>query len=364
MKCDACAAVIPDDAVFCSACGTDVSARGRDLPGPSEHETALAAANLLRLRKRYSEAEARCIEILRADPNNVHAHSMLGDIYLDQGRREDAIQWYQLALDLDPKSRPDREKLMRLRGDGASRSAGALGDIEDRAAGLSSLTLLRFVGLALAVFVLSAGAAILMRQMRKPRADAQAVSNAGAPQLTIPSVTASPAGAPRTSVRAVTGAPPEAASAGAEDETPPVWEAEVHAEQSLALSGALRPETSVTSVVMDEGGRKAVITLRRRVPEAVEGRALAAEAAVDAVRAAQHILQQSESLQVADIVVRVETPAAPEYTLLRARTDRASVVRDTSASTPERALRAFRWYRWTPAWTDGTDGSSDSSPGR
>jgi hypothetical protein len=37
----------------------------------------------------------------------------MGDIYLDQGRLDDAIQWYCLAIDLDPGNAADRLKLTR-----------------------------------------------------------------------------------------------------------------------------------------------------------------------------------------------------------------------------------------------------------
>ena len=81
----------------------------------SAHESDLAAANLSRLRGLFTDAEGICIRVLRADPNNVHAHSLIGDIYRDQGRFEDACQWYQLALDLQPDSRPDQSKLEETR---------------------------------------------------------------------------------------------------------------------------------------------------------------------------------------------------------------------------------------------------------
>ncbi len=52
--------------------------------------------------------DALCIE-----PDNVSAHSLMGDIYADQGRLDDAIQWYCLALDLDSDSMADRQKLAK-----------------------------------------------------------------------------------------------------------------------------------------------------------------------------------------------------------------------------------------------------------
>jgi len=74
----------------------------------------LAAANLLRIRRQWDDATAKCIEVLRKYPNNASAHSLLGDIYRDQGMLRDAIEWYKLALELDSSSRSDRVKLDRL----------------------------------------------------------------------------------------------------------------------------------------------------------------------------------------------------------------------------------------------------------
>jgi hypothetical protein len=74
----------------------------------------LAEANLLRLRRQWDEAIAKCVQVLRQYPNNPTAHSLLGDIYRDQKQYPDAIEWYKLAVELDPTSRPDRVKLDQL----------------------------------------------------------------------------------------------------------------------------------------------------------------------------------------------------------------------------------------------------------
>lgn len=71
----------------------------------------LAAANLSRIRRQWEDATAKCIEVLRRYPNSAVAHSLLGDIYADQGLLRDAIEWYKLALELDPRNQGDRVKL-------------------------------------------------------------------------------------------------------------------------------------------------------------------------------------------------------------------------------------------------------------
>src|SRR5476651_358161 len=80
---------------------------------PSGFEPQLAHANLARMRGQWSEAAEACVRVLRGDPGNADAHSLLGDIYRDQGARDDAIQWYRMAADLRPNG-PDAEKLSKL----------------------------------------------------------------------------------------------------------------------------------------------------------------------------------------------------------------------------------------------------------
>ncbi|MBN1459979.1 MAG: tetratricopeptide repeat protein [Armatimonadetes bacterium] len=71
----------------------------------------LFQANVLRLRRQYDLAEAQCSEVLRREPDNAEAHSILGDIARDRGNDQDAIQWYKMALDLNPGNIADRKKL-------------------------------------------------------------------------------------------------------------------------------------------------------------------------------------------------------------------------------------------------------------
>jgi len=73
----------------------------------------LAQANLARIRSHWNEAVEICVRVLRSQPGNADAHSLLGDIYRDQGLVDDAIQWYRMASDLRPTG-PDVEKLRKL----------------------------------------------------------------------------------------------------------------------------------------------------------------------------------------------------------------------------------------------------------
>ncbi|MGO8671774.1 MAG: tetratricopeptide repeat protein [Capsulimonadaceae bacterium] len=74
----------------------------------------LAQANLLRIRGSWQEAVDKCMAAMRMSPGNVAVQSLLGDIYENQGNLDDAIRWYRLALDSNPSSLSDRQKLNRL----------------------------------------------------------------------------------------------------------------------------------------------------------------------------------------------------------------------------------------------------------
>jgi len=71
----------------------------------------LARANLLRMRGDYPAAIEQCLSVLKRAPEDPDAHTLIGDIYAEQGNLGQAAQWYELALDLNPESAPDRQKL-------------------------------------------------------------------------------------------------------------------------------------------------------------------------------------------------------------------------------------------------------------
>jgi len=81
---------------------------------PREVYALLAQANLLRMRGHWEEAVDNCMAALRLAPDSPSAQSLLGDIYENQGRFDDAVQWYRMALDANPDSPADRLKLDRL----------------------------------------------------------------------------------------------------------------------------------------------------------------------------------------------------------------------------------------------------------
>lgn len=85
----------------------------------------LARANLLRMRGQYDQARDVCLALLRRFPNNATANALLGDISAEKGDEEQAIQWYELALDVAPDAKPVRQKLEAIRQRIADREAAA-----------------------------------------------------------------------------------------------------------------------------------------------------------------------------------------------------------------------------------------------
>lgn len=118
MICPYCGVEIPDNSHFCPECGAPLGENSGEVQGVEiERETysLLATANLYRIRGLWQEAEKKCVEVLRRYPNNPTAHSLLGDIYADQGRWEEAKEWYELAVELNPSSQVDKRKLERVK---------------------------------------------------------------------------------------------------------------------------------------------------------------------------------------------------------------------------------------------------------
>ena len=110
--CPKCKVPIPPDAKFCTECGMPALAPP-DVADPcmDEAHTALAAANLLKLHGEWQAAIDKCMQVLALDEDDAAAHSLLGDIYRDQGHFSEAMHWYKLALDLNPDSPADKTKL-------------------------------------------------------------------------------------------------------------------------------------------------------------------------------------------------------------------------------------------------------------
>ncbi len=108
MNCSQCFELLPDDhSGPCPRCGhTNNAVPSAESVAPiidfKQVNENLTNANLCRIRGQFSEAIEHCVAALKLDSQNHTAHSLLGDIYRDQGRLEDSAQWYRMAIDIHP----------------------------------------------------------------------------------------------------------------------------------------------------------------------------------------------------------------------------------------------------------------------
>ena len=92
----------------------------------------LTQANLCRVRQDWSCAIDHCVTVLQEQPGNATAHSLLSDIYRDQGKLDDAIQWARLAIDLKPSPAGRGETAKTGSGTDASDAAGRFAGLRQR----------------------------------------------------------------------------------------------------------------------------------------------------------------------------------------------------------------------------------------
>jgi len=113
--CDKCFTPSPKGSEFCQNCGAALSSK----PGAEGSDVVvypqLAQVNLLRMRSRFKEAEETCLAILHQYPHNLSANVLMGDLAAEQGNLDQAVQWYELALDIDPDSAALKTKLEAAR---------------------------------------------------------------------------------------------------------------------------------------------------------------------------------------------------------------------------------------------------------
>ena len=111
--CERCFAPLAEGEATCPDCGAPTA---EALPGA---DTAvhrdLAQANLLRLRGDLDGSEKALLAVLRRYPNDPLAHEMLGEVCLEKGELDRAVEWFELALDLAPTSTEAKRRLEEAR---------------------------------------------------------------------------------------------------------------------------------------------------------------------------------------------------------------------------------------------------------
>jgi len=113
--CDKCMAEVGPDRKHCHECGAPLDDSLEAVEGADrEVYPLLARANLLRMRGEAQQAEKACLEILRRYPNHATANALMGDILLDQGKEEEARQWFLSTLEIDPTNSQAKARLQYL----------------------------------------------------------------------------------------------------------------------------------------------------------------------------------------------------------------------------------------------------------
>ncbi len=109
--CERCFARVSEREQVCPECGAPLRPDVIVPAADSAVHAELAQANLLRLRGDVDAAERKCLSILKRYPNEPEAHVLLGELSADRGDWRRAVEWYELAVDLNPSSTADRAKL-------------------------------------------------------------------------------------------------------------------------------------------------------------------------------------------------------------------------------------------------------------
>ena len=114
-RCIDCRIILDDDVKYCPKCGNEVKSDDSTAQNSaSDVQSLLVSASLHRSRGEWERAIADATDALRLDPRNSDVPSLLADIYEKQGMLDEAIAWYQMALEMNPDSATDKEHLERL----------------------------------------------------------------------------------------------------------------------------------------------------------------------------------------------------------------------------------------------------------
>jgi hypothetical protein len=140
---------------FCPKCGKDLTlGDGTNQMPRLEVGAYLTSANLHRIRKEWDEAIADATEALRIDPDNADIASLIGAIYQERGMLDDAVIWFQMALEMNPDSAYDRARLKQVKDSIAQGDASH--KPQDRLRMLEKRTRIWAIGMAFVVVLLFA----------------------------------------------------------------------------------------------------------------------------------------------------------------------------------------------------------------
>lgn len=83
-------------------------------PPIADTAALVAQAQAAFVRGKFVEARALCEQVLRRDRRNAAAYELLGDVCRLQGRTDDAVHMYTMALQFNPRNQTVMQRLERL----------------------------------------------------------------------------------------------------------------------------------------------------------------------------------------------------------------------------------------------------------
>jgi tetratricopeptide (TPR) repeat protein len=85
--------------------GTQQARRAGPAPAPAAATQLPAGSTAQQQAPKLDEGRVQALNtILKSDPKNVNATIQLGNVYFDAERWDEAIKWYEKALELDPRN--------------------------------------------------------------------------------------------------------------------------------------------------------------------------------------------------------------------------------------------------------------------
>lgn len=376
--CAGCLKPLPADGRFCSSCGLGVDKSGQKKARSSNTaEALLSEANLLRLRCDWGGAEARCLDVIRLDPNNFHAHTLLGDLYRDQRRFDDAAQWYQLALDLNPTSRSERAKLKKVEDELARQAVRAVRaghssrppSGTQRLAGLPPSTWLNALWAALAIFMVASVILILgLRAKRNGNSSSAALrygtfgqdgtqseaARKGSGMFVLPTQRGLAAPANRTPA-----APPLAQTDSTTSSESAISTTPLPGPMASSPARQGSSDSVVSSLTVNPAGDRAAVVLTQRASASDSVDSLRQLTVQNAYRAASSLFIANPSYQHLGVTVRLGANGRPVFA---ADVDRSALDHVVDAGDHTQMLAAFSNVWWNPDLLPALPNDSDGSP--
>jgi hypothetical protein len=376
MTCPLCKAKVSTGSLYCSSCGARTGAVAVAEPADPREESLLAEANLLRIRGRWPEAEAKCVDVMRISPKSVHAHSLLGDIYREQGRLDEAAQWYQMALDLDPNSGADLAKLAAVEKQRAklAKQSARTGTTKPQRhmtgvtgtqslVGLSPAAFFKLVWAMVAIFAVVVTALLLWvkRGPTQPPVPTGTLPGTATRPPTPETITGTlpsrdrggrpappPAAAARDTARGAQNGPPSAEPRNAATPSGSATSPDATLAAAIARQAGLGAQAQVGPITINSQGRHATLVLNERVAPEMSDPARMREAVLgDVVRLAQAAFALSSAFDRLTINAQVGTVERRPEPFFAGTIDRASALRLQQAATYDQILGLFTAVWWS-----------------